>query len=257
MDIVNKKALIIGASRGLGLGIAQVLAAKGALVTILARGQSDLESAKSAYGMKTILGDATDPVLALSTIQSLEPDIVIVNAGAPPPMGSLHSMKWEDFSKNWEVDVKCNFVWIQAILNAPLKPNTRVLLMSSGAAVNGSPLSGGYAGAKRTLWYMANYAQAISIANGLGILFQTIMPIQMAPNTGVETAGALAYAAKASVTLEKFFERFGTPLTPQFYGTKVLEVLENDGYEQARVIGITTTSGIQVIEPAHEQQKQI
>jgi hypothetical protein len=31
---------------------------------------------------------------------------------------------------------------------------------SSGAAVNGSPMSGGYAGAKRMLWMMAKYASA-------------------------------------------------------------------------------------------------
>ena len=48
--------------------------------------------------------------------------------------------------------------WMQAALKTPLKSGSRVLVGSSGAAQNGSPLSGGYAGAKRMLWLMAKYA---------------------------------------------------------------------------------------------------
>jgi hypothetical protein len=44
---------------------------------------------------------------------------------------------------------------LQAALNQPLKPGSRVLVVSSGAAENGSPMSGGYGGAKRMLWFMA------------------------------------------------------------------------------------------------------
>jgi NADP-dependent 3-hydroxy acid dehydrogenase YdfG len=250
LNLQQKKTLIVGASRGLGLGIVEVFVGTHALVTIIARGQSDLNSAKEKYGVETILGDATDPSLAQNTIHSLQPDVVIINAGAPPVMGPIHTMNWEDFSINWEADVKISFVWIQAILNAPLKANTNVLLVSSGASVNGSPLSGGYAGAKRTQWYLANYAQAISSDIGLDINFQTVLPMQMAPNTGVGNSGAKAYAAKAGVPMEKFYERFGEPLTPKFFGQKVLEVLENHTNTQARVFGITTGNSIQVLEPA-------
>jgi 3-oxoacyl-[acyl-carrier protein] reductase len=40
----------------------------------------------------------------------------------------------------------------------PLRPGSRVLLMSSGAALRGSPISGGYAGAKATIRFIAAYA---------------------------------------------------------------------------------------------------
>jgi hypothetical protein len=44
--------------------------------------------------------------------------------------------------------VKGALYWMQAAFNLPLAPGARVLAGSSGAALQGSPLSGGYAGAK-------------------------------------------------------------------------------------------------------------
>jgi len=55
------------------------------------------------------------------------------------------------------------FVGIQAALKMPLSPGSRVLIASSGAAAVGAPLSGSYAGAKRMLWFMAQYANEISV----------------------------------------------------------------------------------------------
>jgi hypothetical protein len=63
---------------------------------------------------------------------------VALNAGAPPPMGGLDQLSWVDFTAPWEHDVKAGFYWLQAALNQPLKPGSRVLVVSSGAAENRS-----------------------------------------------------------------------------------------------------------------------
>jgi NADP-dependent 3-hydroxy acid dehydrogenase YdfG len=107
-------------------------------------------------------------------------------------MGRLDEISWEDFTAPWETDVKAGLYWVQAALNLPLKPGSRVLVGSSGAAQNGSPLSGGYAGAKRMLWFMANYANGVSKQKELGIRFQAIVPMQMIGGTGVGDTGANA-----------------------------------------------------------------
>ena len=60
-------------------------------------------------------------------------------------MGRLDRLSWADFTAPWEIDVKAGLYWLQAALNLPLNPGSRVLVGSSGAAQNGSPLSGGYA----------------------------------------------------------------------------------------------------------------
>jgi len=42
------------------------------------------------------------------------------------------------------------FTWLREALLKPLPPGSRVVVVSSGAAINGSPASGGYAGSKAT-----------------------------------------------------------------------------------------------------------
>lgn len=250
MQLAKQNVLIIGGSRGLGLGLARVLTAQQANVTIVARGEADLAAAQNALGVNTIRGDAVDAALALETLQTLQPNLLILNVGAPPPMASLHAIKWEDFSTNWMVDVRANLTWIQAALTTPLPLNTRVLLISSGAAVGGSPLSGGYAGAKRMQWFLAKYATSFAKERNLSLQFQTIVPTQMAPDTGVGMAGATAYAAKDGITVEQVFARFGAPLTPQFFGEKVAAILTQPEWTNVPVLGIGTANGISVLEAA-------
>jgi hypothetical protein len=92
-------------------------------------------------------------------------------------MGALDQLSWADFTAPLEHDVKAGLYWLQAALNQPLKPGSRVLVVSSGAAENGSSMSGGYGGAKK---------------KRLGIRFQAIVPHQMVLGTGVGDAGANA-----------------------------------------------------------------
>lgn len=62
-------------------------------------------------------------------------------------MRPLQQQTWETFSVNWQTDVKIAFHWLREALLKPLRPGGRVVVVSSGAALNpnGSPLSGGYA----------------------------------------------------------------------------------------------------------------
>ncbi|HBD37688.1 MAG TPA: short-chain dehydrogenase, partial [Cupriavidus sp.] len=69
-------------------------------------------------------------------------------AGTTPRMGRLDQLNWKDFSVAWETDVKAGLYWLQAALNVPLNPGSRVLVGSSGAADNGSQMTGGYGGGK-------------------------------------------------------------------------------------------------------------
>src|SRR5271163_22617 len=179
MSLKDKSAVVTGGSRGLGLGLVEALVAHGARVTVVARGAAALDSVRARLGVATISADVTDEAAARRILAELRPDILALNAGATPPMGRLDQLSWADFTAPWEHDVKAGFYWLQAALNLPLKPGSRVLLGSSGAAENGSPLSGGYAGAKRMLWFMAKYANGIAAQKGLGIRFQAIVPQQI------------------------------------------------------------------------------
>src|SRR6266568_7224855 len=145
MSLRDKTIVVTGGSRGLGLGLVEALVAHGAKVTVVARDSDALKSVRAQLGVATISADVTDESAARRILAEVHPDILVLNAGAKPRMGRLDQLSWADFTATWETDVKAGLYWMQAALNLPLAPGARVLVGSSGAAQQGSPLSGGYA----------------------------------------------------------------------------------------------------------------
>ncbi len=250
MELKNKRVVVTGGSKGLGLGAVEAFVAQGAQVTVVARSQDALASVQSRLGVATVSADVTDALAAQRVLSDTQPDILVLNAGAKPPMGRLDTMRWDDFSATWETDVKAGFHWLQAALRMPLQRGSRVLVGSSGAAVNGSPLSGGYAGAKRMLWVMARYANGVSEQADLGIRFQVIVPRQMVGGTGVGDAGATAYAQAMGISNAQFLARFGASMPPRDFGDKVVSVLTDPQYAAGMAFGLKGDTGIAILEEA-------
>ena len=250
MSLKDKNVVVTGGSRGLGLGLVEALVAHGARVTVVARKSDALESVRARLGVTTIAANVTDETAAHRILGNVRPDILVLNAGARPPMGRLDQLSWTDFTATWETDVKAGLHWLQAALNLPLRPGSRVLVGSSGAAQNGSPLSGGYGGAKRMLWFMAKYANSVSEQKDLGIRFQAIVPLQMIGGTGVGDAGASAYARGLGIEPVEFLKRFGAPMSPREFGEKVVSVLDDPQYAEGQAFGLKGDTGITILEGA-------
>jgi NAD(P)-dependent dehydrogenase (short-subunit alcohol dehydrogenase family) len=250
MSLKNKKVVVTGGSRGLGLGLVEALVAHGAGVTVVARDADALAAVRARLGVATIAADVTDESAAHRILAEVGPDILVLNAGAKPRMARFDQTSWADFTANWETDVKAGLYWLQAALKAPLKPGSRVLVVSSGAAENGSPMSGGYGGAKRMLWFMAKYANGVSAQLELGIRFQAIVPQQIIGGTGVGDAGANAYARAAGINPEAFLARFGAPMPPREFGEKVVSVLDDPKYAEGFAFGLRGDTGVTMLEGA-------
>jgi NAD(P)-dependent dehydrogenase (short-subunit alcohol dehydrogenase family) len=250
MSLKDKNIVVTGGSRGLGLGLVEALVAHDASVTVVARDAGVLESVRARLGVATICADVTDETNAHRILAEVRPDILALNAGTTPRMGRLDQLSWADFTAPWETDVKAGLHWLKAVLNLPLKPGSRVLVGSSGAAQNGSPLSGGYAGAKRMLWIMAGYANGVSEQKHLGIRFQTIVPLQMVGDTGVGNVGSNAYARAMGIKPEEFLARFGAPMTPREFGEKVVSVLDDPKYAEGFAFGLKGDTGVTMLEEA-------
>jgi NAD(P)-dependent dehydrogenase (short-subunit alcohol dehydrogenase family) len=248
MSLKDKNVVVTGGSRGLGLGLVEALVAHGAKVTVVARDAAALESVHARLGVATISADVTDEAAAHRILGEVRPDILALNAGAKPRMGRLDQMNWADFTAPWEHDVKAGLHWLQAALNLPLKPGSRVLVVSSGAAVNGSPMSGGYGGAKRMLWFMAKYANRVSEQRELGICFQTIIPRQMILGTGIGDTAAGAYARAMDIEPKAFVARFGAPMPPRVFGENVVAVLDDPTHAEGFAFGLSGDKGVMMIE---------
>jgi NAD(P)-dependent dehydrogenase (short-subunit alcohol dehydrogenase family) len=224
----GKTAVVVGASRGLGRGIAESLSTAGASVLAIARSAEALEELKAANpSIEVAVGDATEVGLAHRVIESHDPDILAVIAGASPAMRPIQEHTWESFSTNWNVDVQLTFAWLREALTKPLRPGSRVLLMSSGAAVAGSPLSGGYAGAKGTIRFMAEYADQEARRDGLGIRVLTVLP-RLTPATELGLAAVRSYAQRAGVSEEQHSSRLGPPVTPELAGAAFVELASGE-----------------------------
>jgi NAD(P)-dependent dehydrogenase (short-subunit alcohol dehydrogenase family) len=222
-------AVVTGASRGFGRAIAAALVASGRTVVGIARGEHDLRAVRDELGESFIpvAADATDEALAQDVIREHRPSLLVLNAGATPHMAPVHEQTWETFSRNWHADTRHVFTWTWAALRAPLAPGSVVVAMSSGAALAGSPLSGGYASAKAAIRYIAGYAADEAKRAGQDIRFVTLLP-QLTP-TGVGSVGVTGYAARQGVDVDSFVDGLRPILTPDQVAKAVVEVASDAG----------------------------
>jgi NAD(P)-dependent dehydrogenase (short-subunit alcohol dehydrogenase family) len=230
-DMSNKTTIVVGASRGLGRGIATALAEVGAPVVAVARTEAALAELTGNLGrdhaIQPEVADASEPAVAGSLLDRYEPQAVILVAGATPLPRPLQFQTWETFSLNWQTDVRIAFHWVREALLKPLRPGSTVVVISSGAAVAGSPLSGGYAGAKATQRFITAYARDEAQRAGLGIAFTAVLP-RITPHGGVGRPAVRAYAARNGQTEDEYVGQFGDPLTPEIAGAAIVELVRKD-----------------------------
>jgi 3-oxoacyl-[acyl-carrier protein] reductase len=224
-DLSKNTTIVVGASRGLGRGITTALAAAGASVVAVSRTATEFPEPT----IHAEVADAADATLPARLLDRYEPEALILVAGATPHMRPLQEQTWDTFAVNWETDVRITFQWLREALLKPLRPGSRVVVFSSGAGLNpkGSPLSGGYGGAKATQRLITGYARDEAERADLDITFTAVFPY-FAPATGVGRPAVEAYAARAGVSLEEYLEAQQPLLTPEVAGAAVVELVQAD-----------------------------
>jgi 3-oxoacyl-[acyl-carrier protein] reductase len=229
-NLSGKTSIVVGASRGLGHGIATAFAEAGATAVAVSRSAQAIAQAAGGGTVHPEIADAADATVAARLLDRYEPEIVVLVAGATPHMRPLQQQTWETFSVNWQTDVRIAFHWLREALLTPLRPGSKVVVFSSGAALNpnGSPLSGGYAGAKATQRFITAYAQDEAKRASLDVTFTTVMP-QFAPQTGVGRPAVHAYAAQAGLPIDEYLQQLPyPPLTPETAGAAMVELVQTD-----------------------------
>lgn len=243
MNLEGKTAVVIGASSGVGKALARSLVAADARVTAVARAPEGLSALRSELGprIETVQADAADAATAQKLVGELRPDFVVLTAGVRPQMGPIDELSWDAFSEAWSADTKAAFHVVQAALRAPLRSGSTVVIVSSGAAVNGSFLSGGYAGAKRMQWLMAGYAQKIADAKQLGIRFLAVVPRQLIEGTAIAKLASERYAQVLGITPADYMKRFDVPLDSDKVAAGIVAGLRGEAPANSTAVAITGT----------------
>jgi NAD(P)-dependent dehydrogenase (short-subunit alcohol dehydrogenase family) len=225
LSLTGKTMVVIGGSRGVGLQIVKMAASDGARVLAVARQEAPLaQLANEVRGVETLALDATDEAAPRKVFDTVEPDVLVLCAGAFPPVAPIHEQSWHEFAVNWESDVKIAFHFLKEALSRPLRPGSSIILISSGAALAGSPISGGYAGAKRTQLFMANYSQKESDRLGLGLRFAALAP-RIVPDTELGKHAVAGYSRYLGVSESDFVGSMAAAPKPSDVAAAVIELV--------------------------------
>jgi len=157
----GRRALVTGASRGIGLAGAAALAEAGAHVVLAARSLEDLEQAAAAINEGG--GSAEAVELDVSDTQAVEAaviaameaggpfDILFNNAGINRP-GPMTDMTEDDFDAVMEVNVKAAFFVAKAVVRAMIDGG------NGGTIIHTSSQMGHVGGIDRTVYASSKHA---------------------------------------------------------------------------------------------------
>ncbi|AXK39954.1 SDR family oxidoreductase [Crenobacter cavernae] len=146
LGIAGKHALVCGASKGLGRGCAEALAAEGVNVTLVARTKAPLLQAadeiRAGYGVTvtTVACDITTPegrAAALAACPS--PDILVNNAGGPPA-GDFRDWEREDWIRALDANMLTPIELIKATVDGMMERGFGRIVNITSSAVK-APIS--------------------------------------------------------------------------------------------------------------------
>lgn len=224
MKLLGKRAVVTGASQGLGRNIAKLFSKEGADVLICARNARDLEIARTE-----ILAEAQGRVLVETANIGVEADVkklveraaeglggldvLVCNAGVYGPKGAIDELNWESWVEAIQINLFGTVLCCRSFL--PLLRESKrgkIILLSGGGATKPLPFLSAYAASKAaTVRFGETLAEELRPS---GIDVNSVAPgalntrmLQEVLDAGPEKVGAAFYEASI-----KQRDSGGTPL---------------------------------------------
>ncbi|MBB6510764.1 NAD(P)-dependent dehydrogenase (short-subunit alcohol dehydrogenase family) [Rhizobium soli] len=191
-NLAGKRALVTGASRGIGRAVAEGLAEAGAEVTLCARSRTEIEEACAlmstrGWRARPLVCDVTDIAGFRQHVEAQAPfDIFVNNAGTNRPK-PLTEVTEDDYDAVFGLNTKAAIFAAQAVTAVMLRHGRR------GTVINMSSQMGHVGAANRTLYCGSKFAiegftKALAVELGpAGIRINTLCP------TFIETPMTASY----------------------------------------------------------------
>ena len=181
LGIRGKRALVCGASKGLGRGCAEALAEAGVDLVLNARGAEALEATAAAiratYGVTvtTVPADiTTDTGRTQVLTKAGDIDILITNAGGPPP-GLWSDWNRDDFIRAIDANMLTPIALMQALMPAMIARGWGRVVNITSQSVKAPIAQLGLSNAARTglTGFVAGTARQVA---GQGVTINNLLP---------------------------------------------------------------------------------
>lgn len=213
MPLENKKAIVTGGSRGIGLAIAEALVREGAKVTLVARNSEELAKAAAQIGAKQLVLDVSDPhAVKAASLDFADADILVNAAGVITPIGPIETVDAESWLNLLKVNVFGTFLMTQACIPGLTKSSAGTIVNFVGGGEGAFPNFSAYAASKGAVARFTETAAAE--LKEKGIIVNAIAPgavntrmtedmIAAGNGAGAQYQKALEQEANPSATPEK------------------------------------------------------
>ncbi len=209
----GKIALVTGASKGLGLGIARALADEGARVAVSSRSRERVDAAAASIGAAAFVHDSRDVDAAAGLVEAVETEfgpieILVTNTGGPPAAPDALDFTREQWDAAYRDLVTAPIELIErAVPGMRARRWGRIVNVSSTAArepIAALMLSNAHRAAALTAF--KTLARQIA---GDGITLNTLLTGRIATDRLFDVAGG-SHAARAAAADEVPARRLGT-----------------------------------------------
>lgn len=210
----GKVAIVTGASRGIGLGIAERIVAEGGRVCLTARKPEALEEATAALGGPEtaifVAGRADDPEHQAEAVRATldafgSVDHLVNNTGINPAYGPMIGLDLEAARKIVEVNCIAALAWIQQVHGVWMKEHGgSVVNISSIAGTKPAPGIGFYGASKAMLIHIT---EELAVELGPDIRVNAVAPAVVK----TKFASALYEGREDEVAAQYPLKRLGVP----------------------------------------------
>jgi 3-oxoacyl-[acyl-carrier protein] reductase len=224
LGIRGRQALVCGASKGLGRGCAEALAADGVHLTLVARTADTLEATareiRAAHGVN-VTAIACDITTADGRAQALAacpaPDILVTNAGGPPP-GDFRDWSRDDWIRALDANMLTPIELIKATVDGMAERGFgRVVNITSGAVKAPIDVLGLSNGARSGLTgFVAGVARQPRLASR-NVTINNLLPGQFDTDRLRKTTEASAQ--KAGQAFDALWDKRRQAIPAQRFGT--------------------------------------